>query len=567
MIAAVLMIVLAQVSSQPAPPPPRDRQPVTTGTAIVRGRVVAADTGAPIRGCNVILAPARPVANDEFEPVPMTLDDMPPSVQTDEDGRFQFTGLPPGRYRLSAWPDPANPRYLSPSGLGVWDIFGKPFDLAQGQKLEVSEIRLPRAGVLAGRVLDDFGEPIAQVQVSALMRMETGDTGQNQSDTTDDLGRFRLFGLTPGEYFVQAEPQDFREPGRKSPIRLLPTYLPSASTLAEAAAIRVAAGQEVGELEIRLISGRTFSVSGVIMTSKGQPFSRRIGEVMFAESRAGGGMSSKSVNLKDDGTFEVDGVRPGAYSIEIHPGFRHPDADVPEDAEYASVPIIVNGDDVDGVTVVSQPGVSVAGEVVFDEPPTADPSPFEITASTTGNPTMMYFYPSSRARVAPDGAFILKGLHRPVYIRVAPPDGYHLASIAFNGENITDTPMEFRAGVTGKLAVTLTRRASELSGEVYDAEKPASGVVIAFGEDRTLWTQHATTTKWTRSYEAGQYKLSGLRPGRYLVAALPLSSASSMMNLTTADQWESLAKQATPVTIGDDERKVLNLKLVSEIDR
>jgi hypothetical protein len=399
------------------------------------------------------------------------------------------------------------------------------------------------------------------------MRKETGDASPGQSDTNDHLGRYRLFGLPPGVYFVQAEPQDFREPGRKSPIRLLPTYLPSASSLAEAAAIRVAAGQEVGELEIRLISGRTFAVRGVVMTSKGQPFSRRNGEVMFAESTAGGGMSSKSVNMKDDGTFEVDGVRPGTYSIEVHPGFRHPDDDVPEDAEYATAPVVVNGDDVDGLTVVTQPGISVAGQVVFDEPPAAGPPPFEIVASTVGSATMMYLYPSSRARVSPDGEFILKGLHRPVHVRVAPPDGYHLSSIAFNGEDITDSPIEFRAGAAGKLVVTLTRRASVLSGEVYHSEKPASGLVMAFGEDRALWTQHATTTKWTRSYEGGRYKLSGLRPGRYLVVALPMSSASSMMNLTSADQWESLAKHATPVTIGDNERKVLNLKVVSDSDR
>jgi hypothetical protein len=94
-----------------------------------------------------------------------------------------------------------------------------------------------------------------------------------------------------------------------------------------------------------------------------------------------------------------------------------------------------------------------------------------------------------------------------------------------------------------------------------------SSLVLAFGEDRALWTHHATTTKWTQSDEAGKYTVSGLRPGNYLVVALQPSSGSSMMNNTNTGYWESLAKQATPVTIGDDERKVLNLKLASEPDR
>jgi hypothetical protein len=419
--------------------------------------------------------------------------------------------------------------------------------------------------VLMGRVLNEFGEPVANVLVSALWQSDSGDPEQRQSHSTDDLGRFRLFGLMPGMYYVQAEPQDFGHSIVRNPVRLLPTYFPSAATLAEAAAIRVAAGQEVGELEIRLVSGRTFRVSGVVMTSKGQPFPRGNGEISLAQSTGPGGMSMRNLNLKEDSTFEADGLAPGVYSIEVHPGFRRPNDEGPADIEYASVPIVVSNEDVDGVTVITQPGVSVPGEVVFDEAPSGEPPSLEVTAMPAGHALAMVAF--SRARVAPDGAFLLKGLHRPVYVRVTPPAGYHLAAITFDGQDITDTPTEFRAGTTGKLIVTLTRRASSLSGEVHDATAPVSGLVLAFGEDRALWTPHATTTKWTQSDESGKYTFSDLRPGNYLVVALPPGSGSWMMSNTSLERWESVAKQATPVTIGDDERKVLNLKLVSELDR
>jgi hypothetical protein len=557
MLAAVLMVALSQVSSQPvAPPaaPPRDERPAPKGTGVIRGSVVADDTGAPIRGCHVTLMPAR-----------SAMEDMPPSTRTNEDGNFEFTGLAAGKYRLLAWPDPMNARYQSPTEDAPLRTFGKPFDLADGQKLEVPKIRLPRASVMTGRVLDEFGEPAAHIQVNAVRQNDVGEPTRVQSDNTDDLGRFRLFGLLPGVYFVQAEPQDFIHPDAKTSVRLLPTYLPSASTLAEATAIRLAAGQEVGELEIRLLRGRTFRVSGVITTSKGQAFSRTNGDVSLAESTTGGGMSSRGVELKEDGTFEVNGVRPGVYSLEVQPSLRHPDLDAPADIEYATVPIVVGNEDVDGLTVVTRPGVSVPGEVVFDEAPAGEPPPLEVSAMPAGESIMMFSF--SRARVAPDGTFLLKGLHRPVYVRVAPPGGYYLASITFEGQDITDTPTEFRAGTPGKLVVTLTRRASSLSGEVQDSSAPVSSLVLAFGEDRALWTHHATTTKWTQSDEAGKYTVSGLRPGNYLVVALPPSSGSSMMNNTNTGYWESLAKQATPVTIGDDERKVLNLKLASEPDR
>ena len=61
--------------------------------------------------------------------------------------------------------------------------------------------------------------------------------------------------------------------------------------------------------------------------------------------------------------------------------------------------------------------------------------------------------------------------------------------------------------------------------------------------------------------------MRGLRAGRYLVAAVPMVLGLRFLNDVTTEEWESLAKQATPVTIGDDERKVLNLKVVSELDR
>jgi hypothetical protein len=276
-------------------------------------------------------------------------------------------------------------------------------------------------------------------------------------------------------------------------------------------------------------------------------------------------MSSRGVELNENGAFEVNGVRPGVYSLEIQPSFRHPDVETPAEIEYATVPIVIGNEDVEGVTVVTQPGVSVPGEVVFEEAPPNEPPSLEVAAMPAGQELAMFSF--SRARVAPDGTFLLKGLHRPVYVRVGVPAGHYLASITYEGQNITDTPMEFKAGTPGKLVVSLTRRASSLSGEVHDSTVPVSTLVLAFGEDRALWTYHATTTKFTQSDDAGKYTVSGLRPGNYLVVALPPSSGMSIMSSANVEYWESLAKQATPVTIGDDERKVLNLKLVSPLDR
>jgi hypothetical protein len=572
MIDALLIVALAQVSSQSsaplAPPqaPVRDARPAPAGTGVIRGRVVADDTGEPIRGCRVMLmtdvpltsAPPKDLREAMMHPV---------LARTNEEGRYEFTKLGAGSYRVSATPEMSSARYVS-SSLGTPGMpFGKPFQLSDGQKLEVPEIRLLRGGVLAGRVVDEFGEPVAYVRVNPLMRIgsrEPHRVGPSMNGT-DDLGRFRLFGLRAGEYFLVADPQTFGPPGETG-VRHLQTYLPSSLTLAEATPIRLRAGEELGDLEIRLASGRTFTVSGSIMTSTGQPFSMRRGQAMFLEPSAGGGMSGRGLDLREDGTFEVRGVKPGTYTIEVRPEMRHPDDEIPSGAEFASAAVTVGDEDVKGVMIVTQPGATVSGEVTFVEPRTEPSHPLHVSAVPISSRAM--FVPPVRTPVAPDGTFTLRGLARPVYIRVSPPPGYRLASVVFDGQDITDTPMEFKPGTTGKLTVTLTLRASELSGEVNDSKGPvASSFVFVFGEDRALWTPSATTTKWVQSDDKGKYALRGLRPGRYLVVATPLPSGPRLMMETEPEAWEALAKQATPVTIGDNESRTLNLTPVPEGDR
>jgi protocatechuate 3,4-dioxygenase beta subunit len=561
-LAASLALVLAQVVSQSAAPqaPVRDMRPAAVGTGVIRGRVVADDTGEPVRGCRVMLL--RGPIGPQSEPYSPTTE--PGFARTNEDGRYEFTRLAAGTYRVTAGPEMSSARYVSPMMGRPGMPFGKPIEIADGQKIQAPEIRLLRAGVLSGRVVDEFGEPVAYVRVNPLLKMGGGEPRQTgmSMNGTDDLGRFRLFGLAAGEYFLVAEPMNFGPPNES--IRYLSTYLPSSLTLAEATPVRLRAGEEIGDLEIRLASGRTFAITGTVMTSKGVPFSRRLGQVSLTERTAGGGMSGRGVDLKEDGTFEARGVKPGNYSIEVQPMMRHPDDEVPSEAEFASVAVIVTDTDVEGLTVVTRPGATVSGEVTFDEPRPEQPV-YVMAMPASGRMMMML---SGRGQVAPDGTFTLRGLYRPVYIRVTPPPGIHLASVSLDGHDITDAPTEFKPGKTGKLVISLSTRLSELSGQVRGPQGgPVAAMVFAFGEEPALWHPHATTTKYSIAGEKGAYKIGGLRPGRYFVVAVPAGSRSPMMFDEGPEAFEALAKEATVVTIGHQERKALDLELVTDRDR
>jgi hypothetical protein len=300
------------------------------------------------------------------------------------------------------------------------------------------------------------------------------------------------------------------------------------------------------------------------MTSKGQPFARRYGYPNLVEPMAGG-TSGRGVELNEDGTFVVKGVKPGTYWIEVRPMMRGPDDDIPAEAEFGHADVIVSDADVEGVTLVTQPGATVSGEVAFDTPRPESSQPVSVMAMPASGRMMMML--SGRGQVAPDGTFTLRGLYRPVYIRIAPPPGVHLASVSLDGHDITDKPTEFKPGKTGKLLISLSTRLSELAGQVRGPQgEPVAAMVFAFGEEPALWNPHATTTKYAVAGEKGAYRIGGLRPGRYFVVAVPAGSRLPMMFDEGPDAFEALAKDATIVTIGEQERKMLDLDLVIDRD-
>ena len=65
------------------------------------------------------------------------------------------------------------------------------------------DLSLPSGGVLTGHVLDEAGEPLGAAVVQAQRQRYVGGVPQPDQammavDVTDDLGRFRLFGLPVG---------------------------------------------------------------------------------------------------------------------------------------------------------------------------------------------------------------------------------------------------------------------------------------------------------------------------------------------------------------------------------
>src|SRR4029077_8737127 len=98
---------------------------------------------------------------------------------------------------------------------------GTPLQLADGQQLGGIDFRLPRGSVIAGHVMDESGDPMPGISVQ-VMRYQYAQ-GERQlvpagTAQTDDQGAYRVWGLNPGEYYVNALTQNFNfGPGRGGP--------------------------------------------------------------------------------------------------------------------------------------------------------------------------------------------------------------------------------------------------------------------------------------------------------------------------------------------------------------
>src|SRR5262249_33176513 len=127
------------------------------------------------------------------------------SAMTDGEGRYEFKDLPAGRFSLSA----TKAGFVTVQ-YGQTRPFesGKPIDLAEGQLLDKADFSMPRGSAISGRLGDEFGDPVADAVVSAMRSAWSGGRRRLQTTgrtaTTNDLGQFRIYGLSPGDYYVNA---------------------------------------------------------------------------------------------------------------------------------------------------------------------------------------------------------------------------------------------------------------------------------------------------------------------------------------------------------------------------
>jgi Carboxypeptidase regulatory-like domain len=543
-----LLVVTSLSAAQPPQPqmPPRDSaqtaQPVAT--AILRGHVVAADTGQPLRKAQVrIISPE--LRENRL-------------ATADADGRYEFKEVKAGRYTVSA----SKGSYVSLQ-YGQTRPFepGKPLEILAGQTIEKLDFALPRGAIITGRVLDEFGEPLPDAMVSAQRYQNFN--GQKRlmpagrPGTTNDIGEFRLFAIPPGQYYLSATLRPMGM-GADSDDRTgyAATYFPGTPNIAEAQRVTVGLGQSLADMNMTLLPTRTSRITGTVMDSQGRPMPGMVMTVPRNDSVMM--MFGPPAQIRPDGSFAVSGLAPGRYTLQVR-------AMGGPDGESAYLDITVNGDDVDGVKLVANPPSAVSGRVIVDAAAAQALRPSTLRMGLQPvDLDMMMMGGSPPGPVKDDLTFELKAL--PGHLRVTlvgPTPGWAIRAVRYRGTDVTDSGMEFRANEgIADLEVELTNRLTDVSGLVTNGkgEVVKDYSVIVFPQDRDKWTATSRYMKTSRPDQDGRFKVNGLPPGDYQVIALDFVDSNDWND---PQFLEGIRAKATRFTISEGESKSVDLKVNS----
>ena len=540
-------------------------------TASIGGRVTS-NTGGPLRRAEV-----RAIGESGLTRM----------ATTDTEGRYLVRDLPAGTFTL----------HVSKTGF-VPLYFGqrRPFErratisLQQGARA-TADVRLPRAGAIAGRIYDAAGEPMLGARVQALRRrMVQGQPGLQAvgtADMTDDTGAYRLYGLPPGDYYVTATPRRVEDRGGRPignavPGLGAPIFFPGTANRDLAQRITVDVSGEA-RADMQLTNVTTARVTGTVLSASGAPAAGAMVTLVardldFAANGVGAGVGP--LRLMDDaaadGTFEITGVPPGSFTLVAQ---LRPNLSIPFDIqtqrftapptkpifETGSMPVAVDGD-IAGLTVATAPSGTVTVTVVGDQGVTAPLPATRISvraadSGTSDSMTMMH----NGADGMRDAKLVLALAGRSSLSVEGLPDNWAVKGIFLDEIDVSDRPIDLSVDRGSNVRVVLTDRVTELAGSVISGsfaptDADSDAIVVIFTDDESKWTYPSRYVRGVRANDDGTFQVRGLPPALdYRAVAIDYLEEGEE---TDPEFLARMRDRAARFSLREGERRAIDLRLI-----
>jgi protocatechuate 3,4-dioxygenase beta subunit len=483
------------------------------------------------------------------------------TVSTDGAGRFAMAGIAPGKYRLSA---ERNGFIVTQYGSRGPGKAGTLLTLEPGQNSSDLAMRLTPHGVIAGRVLDEEGDPVSgvDVQVMRLQYMQ----GRKQmaragGASTNDLGEYRAFGLAPGRYYVNATSHQNRMLPETED-EYVTTFFPRTTDAAAAAPIDVAPGAQLRNIDIALAKMHTATVKGHVASEVAPPAAgenaRRTNlnvMLMARNAMVVGGGFTRGAPVTPEGTFEFQGVTPGSYFVVGQANGQGKNL-------TARTAIQVGSSNVEGVSLVIRGGVPVSGRVRVEGETTASIAQVRVVVQPAEVGGIV-FGSIPAQQVKPDGSFQLEdvGPDRYTVSINGLPEGFYLKSVRSANLDVLAGGLEIAGGSPAPLDVVLSPNAGQVTGVVLDAntQKAAPNVVVVLVPQEKERRDREAFYRTTASDLAGQFTFKGVVPGEYRVYAWEEAEYGAWMD---PDFMKPLESRGQAVSVSEGGRPAVQVNLI-----
>jgi protocatechuate 3,4-dioxygenase beta subunit len=531
--------IFAQTSD--SPPDPKNEE------CSLRGTVVKLSDSAPLRRARVIL---RSADNDRANGI---------SVLTDSAGRFQLKGIEPGRYNLSV-----NHAGFVPQEYGQKKPHepGALLTLRAGQQMKDLLFRLIPSAVISGKILDEDGEPQPEISVSALRQVYLEGKPSLSTETiaqTDDRGEYRLFGLSPGRYFVSAVFSQWGRSSRGDEVEAdessqqgyAKMYYPGTADPAKATAISIKEGEEIPSVEIIMRQIAVYRIRGHVYNQITHKAGAQTDIFLMpkTKSREWGG-EQRSLIQKQDGSFELADVLPGSYvltAIWFDEGKPH----------ISRLPIDVGNADVDGVSIAITPGTDINGRIIWQGAPNVQQDELSVMAEA---PDMMFNFDGG-SRVTSTNTFVLKGLGDGGYRANVWGQGKdcYIKDVQYAGSAALEDGFAVKPGAAGTLEITLSSRGARVQGAVADSDGlPAVGVRVVLVPEPSRRAQSRLYKEQTTD-QYGHFELRGIAPGEYKLFSWEEIESGAWEDPEFLKPFEEKGEK---ITLEEGDQKTLNLTAI-----
>lgn len=491
----------------------------TSAGNVLKVHVVNRATGAPVAAATIVLSGPE---------------DGPLLGRTDSEGDFAGRNTSAGAHLLTV----THKGYRMTGG-----ELGKPVEVKVGVETSVTVELLPLA-VLAGRVLDQYGDPVRR----AIVRTEdraSAPVGREyyesySSATTDDLGEYRLAEVEPGKHYLAVEydsMDEARGSGGASRYRWLRTgglvLYPEATGIEQAEQLQVGPGEILQVNDIRLKIRRAVTVSGTVKPQSGD------GNLSLSLTRTNKlSLHSPMVQAAfagTDGSFKID-VLPGNYVLTA----------TDRKTGKSSTPLALEAreTDISGLEMNLTAGYEIGGRIAVDGPEAIDYA--GLFLSLGGQPTKIDSSGNFQANLfGGNTTYSLEGL----------PDDWYIRAARIGGKQIIGRQFDIEPGST-EMTFILSPHGASVSFTVSGDSRSLPTIIVLLVPE-TGQIPDFESMPHAAPDASGSLIARGVPPGSYRIFSLNASNwALAMRPDLLREKYGKLAPLIN-VTAGEPKNVVL----------